>query len=385
MINSNEMKKLALYFLGCMGLLWCVGCKDKPTQQLEQHLQQALITYAKGFTLKAYDDIYVVNITQPWADAQEHFTYVLKREQAQVPDSLKHYTQIQIPIQTIACTSTTHIPALAVLEEVPALIGFAGLDYISTEEVRGRIQEGQIRELGQNEALNVEVIVDMQPTVLMAFAMDNGNKALQNIGQAGIPILYNGDWTEQNPLGKAEWIKLFGVLFDKEKEANQYFEQIVADYTTAIKLVQLTEDSPTVLSGVMYGDTWYLPEGNSWAAVYFKDAKANYLWKETTGVGSLALSFEQVLEKGQQANFWINPGHYESIKDLAAANPHYKEFDAFKNNKVYSFASTKGTTGGALFYEWGSLRPDWVLYDLIWVLHPEVLPEYQPHFYRQLQ
>ncbi|WP_410879723.1 ABC transporter substrate-binding protein [Myroides sp. DW712] len=379
------MKKLALYFLGCLGLFCFVGCKDKSTQQANQHLQQAWITYAQGFTLSAYDDLYVVRITQPWVGAAEHFTYVLKRAQAEVPDSLQQYKQIQIPIQTIACTSTTHIPALAVLDEISTLTGFAGLDYISTEVVRNRIKEGQVRELGQNETLDVEAIVDIQPDVLMVFAMDNGNKALQTIEQSGIPVLYNGDWTEQNPLGKAEWIKLFGVLYDKEKEANQFFDQIVANYTAAVKLVHSIVEQPTVLSGVMYGDAWYLPEGNSWAAKYFKDAKANYLWKETKGVGSLALSFEQVLEKGQQADFWINPGHYESLRDLAAANPHYKQFDAFKNKKVYSFAPTKGQTGGALFYEWGPLRPDWVLQDLLWILHPEVIPAYQPHFYRQLQ
>ena len=379
------MKKIAFYLLSCIGMLLFVGCKDKPTAQTEQQSQQSLITYAKGFTLKAYDEVYVVQITQPWVSAKERFTYVLKREQTEVPDSLKHYTQIQIPIQTIACTSTTHIPALDLLGEVPALIGFAGLDYISTASVRQQIKVGKIKELGQNEALNVEIIVDEQPNVLMAFAMDNSNKTLQAIEQAGIPVLYNGDWTEQNPLGKAEWIKLFGVLFDKEKEANQFFEQLVKDYKTAQQLVAQIKNKPTIVSGVMYSDVWYLPEGNSWAAMYFKDAKANYLWNDTPGVGSLALSFEQVLEKGQQADFWINPGHYESLSDLAAANPHYKEFEAFKNKKVYSFAPTKGETGGVLFYEWGPLRPDLVLQDLIQILHPEVLPNYKPHFYRQLQ
>jgi len=159
----------------------------------------------------------------------------------------------------------------------------------------------------------------------------------------------------------------------------------VIAYKGALQLVEKAKKQPTVVSGVMYSDVWYLPEGNSWAAVYFKDAKANYLWQNTSGVGSLALSFEQVLEKGQQAEFWINPGHYESLGDLAAANPHYKEFDAFKNGKVYSFAPTKGQTGGTLFYEWGPLRPDLVVKDLIQILHPELLPDYQPFFYRQLQ
>lgn len=379
------MRKIAFCLLMCMGVLLFVGCKDKPTTEVGQMTQQPLITYAKGFTLTAYDNLYVVQIIQPWVSAKERFTYVLKRQQAQVPDSLQRYTQIQIPIRTMACTSTTHIPALDVLDEVPALVGFAGLDYISTASVRQQIKAGKIKELGQNEALNVEVVVDIQPDVLMAFAMDNGNKALQTIEQAGIPVLYNGDWTEQNPLGKAEWIKLFGVLFDKEKEANRFFDQLLTDYTAALQLVTTQKQQPSVLSGVMYADVWYLPEGNSWAATYFKDAKTNYLWQETKGVGSLALSFEQVLEKGQQADLWINPGHYESLRDLAAANPHYKEFDAFKNKKVYSFAPTKGETGGTLFYEWGPLRPDLVLKDLIKIAHPEILPKYQPHFYRQLQ
>ena len=379
------MKKIAFYCLGLTLLLLFTECKDKTAAPVEQSTPQSLIAYAKGFTLKAYDGIYVVQITQPWASAKEQFTYVLKREQAQVPDSLKQYTQIQIPIQTIACTSTTHIPAISTLDEVQSLIGFAGLDYISTESVRQEIDRGHIRELGQNETLNVEVIVDAAPDVFMAFSMDNGNKALHTIEQAGIPVLYNGDWTEQNPLGKAEWIKLFGVLYDKEKEANQFFEDIVTDYTAALELVKNVKSQPTVVSGVMYSDVWYLPEGNSWAAVYFKDAKADYLWKDTPGVGSLALSFEQVLEKGQHADFWINPGHYESLSDLAAANPHYKEFEAFKKDNVYSFAPTKGQTGGALFYEWGPLRPDLVLKDLIQIVHPELLPDYQPFFYRQLQ
>lgn len=378
------MKKIAFYFLGCTLFLLFSNCKEKVKESTVQQTTQTTVAYAKGFTFASYDDVYVVKITQPWANAQTHFTYVLKRASAQVPDSLQKYPQIQIPIQKLVSTATTHIPALDVLNEVPSLIGFAGLDYVSTASVRQQIDLGKIKEVGQNEALNVEVILDLQPDVLMAFALDKEDKSLQTIAQAGIPILYNGDWTEQTPLGKAEWVKLFGLLYDKEKEATQFFDQITADYEAAIQLVQGVQQRPTVMSGAMYSDVWYLPEGKSWAAVYFKDAQADYLWKDTQGVGSLALSFEQVLEKAQQAEFWINPGHYESLAELADANPHYKEFEAFKTKKIYSFSPVKGPTGGSLFYEIGVLRPDWVLKDLIHVLHPELLPEYQPHFYQQL-
>lgn len=379
------MKKFGRYFLGFFLFFLFFSCKKQHQEENRQVLESELIAYAQGFTIKDYEDFYVVQIKQPWAHAKEHFSYVLIKKQVQLPDSLRAYPQIKIPIQSIVCTSTTHIPALDVLNEVASLKGFAGLDYVSSETVRKQIEQGKIKEVGQNEALNVEQILDIQPTVFMAFAMDNGNKSLHTLAQAGIPILYNGDWTEQHPLGKAEWIKLFGVLYNKEEEATRYFNQIAADYTATLQLVEEVQDKPTVLSGVMYADTWYLPEGNSWAGVYFKDAKTTYLWEETTGTGSLALSFEKVVEKAQEATYWINPGHYESLSDLAAANPHYKQFTAFKNKNIYSFAPTKGATGGALFYELGPLRPDLVLKDLIQIFHPEKLPDYQPCFYKKLE
>ncbi|MBB1148889.1 ABC transporter substrate-binding protein [Myroides sp. NP-2] len=379
------MKKLVFYLMGCTLFVFCSSCKQQLKEEEIQQTEQSNIDYAKGFNFTSYDDVYVVNITQPWANANTRFTYVLKRATAQVPDSLQKYPQIQIPIQSLVATSTTHIPALDVLNQVPSLVGFAGLDYVSTPAVRQQIDLGKVREVGQNDALNVEVILDVQPDVLMAFAMNKEDKSLQTLANAGIPILYNGDWTEQNPLGKAEWIKLFGLLYDKEKEASAFFDQIVIDYTAALQLVKAVTKQPTVMSGVMYADVWYLPEGKSWAAVYFSDAQTDYLWKDTQGVGSLALSFEQVLEKAQHATYWINPGHYESLAELAQANPHYKEFEAFKNKNVYSFAPTKGPTGGSLFYEIGGMRPDWVLKDLIHLVHPEVLPEYEPHFYKQLK
>ena len=378
------MKRLAYYLLGCT-LLLLYNCKEQQKDLARPLQQKAMVTYAKGFNLVSYDGLYLIQISQPFGDTQEQLTYVAKKAHVQVPDSLLHYPQIEIPIQRIACTSTTHIPPIAILEETSSLVGFAGLDYVSTTAVRKRIDAGQVKEIGQNDALTVEVVLDLQPDLLLAFAMNKENKSLHTIEQAGIPVVYNGDWLEQNPLGKAEWIKLFGVLYDKEEQANRFFDQIVQDYTESLQLIKEVKERPTVLSGVMYGDVWYLPEGKSWAGVYFKDAQSEYLWSETTGTGSLSLSFEHVFEKAQQATFWMNPGHYETLADLAAANPHYKEFDAFKNNRIYSFAPTKGATGGSLFYELGSMRPDLVLKDLIYILHPNILPDYQPHFYRKLQ
>ena len=142
---------------------------------------------------------------------------------------------------------------------------------------------------------------------------------------------------------------------------------------------------PKVLSGAMYKDVWYLPGGKSWAAQFIYDANAEYFWQETTETGSLSLGWESVLEKTAKADYWIAPAQFTSYKQMQEASPHYQQFDAFKNKKIYTFSSTLGQTGGVLYYELAPQRPDLVLKDLIHILHPELLKEYTPHFFKPLE
>jgi iron complex transport system substrate-binding protein len=211
--------------------------------------------------------------------------------------------------------------------------------------------------------------------------LDGSNKSLKTIEKTGIPVLINADWRETHPLGKAEWIKFFGALYNKSKEADAIFKTIESGYLETKKLAQNVTQKPTVLSGAMYKDVWYLPHGESWPAQLIKDAGGHYLWADTKGTGSIALNIESVLEKGQDAQFWIAPGQFGSYNKLKEANPVYASFDAFKNKKVYTFTSKKGATGGLLYYELAPNRPDLVLKDIVYYLHPELVPEYTPYFY----
>jgi iron complex transport system substrate-binding protein len=215
--------------------------------------------------------------------------------------------------------------------------------------------------------------------------MTSANKIFSTIEKAGIPVLLNGDWLEETPLGRAEWIKFFGALYNKEKEADSIFTSIEQEYLQAVEIAKNATKKPTVLSGVMFKDSWNLPAGDSFVAQFLKDANTNYLWSDTKGKGSLSLNFETVYEKGQNAEFWIAPGHYKSLKELNEANDHYTQFEAFKTNKIYSFANTTGTTGGVLYYELAPVQPQIVLKDIIKIMHPELLPNYQPFFLKKLQ
>ena len=346
------------------------------------------IDYAKGFTIdKSEAGITTIKITSPWPNAETAFTYAL------VPKEIAAFTRlnkdkydaiITVPVERIVVTSTTHIPALEALGVGNSLVGFPNTNLISAEKTRKRITDGSIQELGNNEAINTELTISLNPDVVVGFGVNNQNKAYETIKRSNIPVVYNGEWTEETPLGKAEWIKFFAPFFQKEILADSIFKKIETSYKKTKLLVQDIKTKPTVLTGGLYKDVWHVAGGKSWMAQFLKDAQTEYLWSETKDTGSIPLSVESVLSKAQKAEFWLNPSMLTSYSDMEHANRHYLQFDAFKQHNVYSNTIAKGVTGGLLYYELAPNRPDLVLKDLIRIFHPELLPDHVLLFFKPL-
>ena len=361
------------------------SCKQNNARSLAtQSPEKNEIQYAKGLEIYHHKGYSILKITHPWPNATQPFIYILQEKNGIIPDSLQQYSRISVPIQSIVVTSTTHIPALELLGVENTLVGFPNTDFISSPKTRKRIDAGRVKEVGTNETLNTEILIDMAPDVIVSFGLNNSNPTLDNLQKSGLKVLLNGDWNEQSPLGKAEWIKFFGALYGMDAKAKTIFSSIEKEYHTTLALAKKAPYKPTVMSGAMYQDQWFVPQGESWMALFLKESQSNYLWANTKGTGSLTLPFETILEKAQKAEFWIAPGDFSSIKEMNNSNPHYAKFEAFKNKKVYSYALHKGAKGGILFFEWSSTRPDWVLKDLIAIFHPELLPNHRPYFFEKL-
>lgn len=342
------------------------------------------ISYAQGFSIIDYGNYKIIEVTNPWPEAGKTFRYALVKDKEHFTSEEKFDAVVQVPVKNLIVTSTTHIPSLDMLGESDKLIAFPNLSYISSENTRKRIAEGKITDIGNNESINTENVIDLQPDVMIGFAVTGNNKTYETLQRAGVPIVFNGDWTEQNPLGKAEWIKFFGAFFDKIDEAKALFSEIETEYNVVKELAQTAENSTTVLSGALWKDIWYLPEGKSWGAQFIADANGSYLWADSNGTGSIALNVETVIEKAQHADFWIGPGQFTNYKQLEDASKAYTQFDAFRNKKAYSFSSLKGDTGGVIYFELAPNRPDLVLKDLVKILHPDLLPDYELYFFRAL-
>lgn len=380
------MKHLLALFI----LISFVSCKNenKPNPRQKQDVSSASLSYAKGFEITSTENFKILTIKNPWPNAEKDYKYALvhKNVVSKITLNKDNFDGIiTVPIQKVVVTSTTHIPALELLGVEKTLIGFPGTDYVSSEKTRTLIDNKSVRELGKNEGINTEVLLELRPNLVVGFGIDGNNKSFETIKKSNIPVIYNGDWVEKSPLAKAEWIKFFGVLYNKEKEADAIFKTIEKDYLEAKSIAKTVKSKPSILSGAMYKYVWYLPNGTSPEAQLLKDANVNYLWSETTASGSIALSFEAVFTKGKSADIWLSPSYYNSLEALEKANTHYTQFDAFKNDNIYTFVNNTGKTGGVTYYELGTARPDLVLKDLIKICHPELLEDYQPHFFQKLK
>ncbi|WP_299189468.1 ABC transporter substrate-binding protein [uncultured Aquimarina sp.] len=378
------MKNFYILFVLFLSFQSCKKENKEKVSIATQKLVEQKVQYAIGFTIQNKETYKEIKITSPWPDAKSSFTYILHPKGTEKPTVNGKVSYIQIPVDKTVVTSTTDIPMLEYLKLENKLIGFPHCDYISSEKTRNLIDNGSITELGNNGHLNTELTLELAPELIIGYSATGDTKTYDLLEQTGIPVVMNGSWMEQHPLGRAEWIKFVAAFYNKEKEADSIFKMIEKDYNKAATLAKNSPTSPTILSGNMFKDVWYVPGGDSYVAQFLKDANTKYLWEEIPKTGSIALNFESVLEKAQNADLWIGSGSSKSLSELKEKNNRYTFFEAFKNKTVYSSTLKTGAKGGLIYYELGPMRPDLILKDIIQIAHPELLTDYEPYFFEKL-
>ncbi len=360
------------------------GCKKKVGEEVDA-LEKLDLSYASGFTISKGENFWKVEVTQPWTGADRIFSYLVLEENAEKPAG-NFDAIIQLPVEKVILTSTTHIPHLDMLDGTEKLIGFPNLNLISSEKTWEQIDAGKIEDLGSGPSANTEMVIDLDPDWIMISTTGDNLKYLDLLEQAKIPAVINGEYVEQHPLGRAEWIKFTGVLLGKYEEAVVAFDKVEKDYLEAEKLSDSIIDSlrPTVLSGVLYQDIWYAPGSESWGANILENAGGNYIFSDQKGTGSAQLNYEFVLENALEADFWIGSADFPDLKTMGDSEPRYKAFKAYQSGNVFSYTQKRGRAGGLEYFELGYMRPDLILKDLIKILHPALLPDYELYFYQQL-
>jgi len=375
--------KNSVTLLTVIAIGFVLGCAS-PKQETSGSSLSDSLKYATGFSVRSEGNIHYVSINSPYPGAKEKYQYLLVPHSEEVPEHSNTTMVIRTPIKTIVCTSTTHIPLLDYLDETDALVGFPTTDYISSEKMRKRVDAGKVTDVGIDKGMNLELLFSLKPALVMSYTMTSDLGQLRKIGELGIPVVINAEYLEEHPLGRAEWIKFMALFFGKEREADSVFSSIEREYLATQQLAATSNVKPTVLSGIVYGDAWFMPAGKNYAARLLQDAGTHYLWSDTDTNGFLELSFESVYEKAKEANLWIGVGSFASLAELENTEKRYLLFNPFRNKQVYSYNARKGAKGGSEFLELGYLRPDLILKDLVKIAHPELLPEYELFFHQKL-
>lgn len=376
------MKKLIIIIISVLAI-GCGNNKQNPTTEIS--LPASIeIKYASGFKISLIGNAKLIEVTYPFQGATSGYSYLLVPKGEVAPQHDPNTKIIYTPLSSIVCTSTTHIPLLDYINETDKLVGFPTTDYISSEKMRSRIDAGKITELGVDKGLNMERLAVLKPEVVMGYTMSSDYGQFKKMEALGIPVVINAEYLEMHPLGRAEWIKFMAMFFNKEKYADSVFRVIEKNYLDIQALTDTVTLKPTVLSGIVYGDAWFMPGGQNYAAKILKDAGCQYLWASDSSHGYLQLSMEVVYKQAHDADLWIGIGNLKSMEDLNAADHRYARFKPFKNKKVYTNNARQGATGGSEILELGYLRPDIILKDLVKIAHPELLPNYELYFHRKL-
>ncbi len=377
---SGKLQNL-LYLILLFNFLLINACKQssKPQKNIQT---SSIFKYAQHIQIKNYGKYKILKITGAYPGAPD-YSYVLKNSETSLPDSLKSYQVINIPLKNIVVTSTTHLTPLKILGLKNKLIGFPNTSYISDPEFRKLIKSGKIEELGSGRQINTEKLLMLHPDLLMQFSSGPGQHKDGTFIKNGISVLYNADWMEQSPLGRAEWLKVFGLLFGKENQADSIFSEIETRYLKIKKQIDTIRQKPLVFQGGSFGDKWFVPGGHSYAAQLIKDAGGEYLWKDDTHNGSITLNFENVLLQLPKADVWLNPGMLVSKTAILKEIPAAKDFTSFKNDRIYTYNLTRGPGGGVLYFEESNAYPDRVLSDLFQIFHPSKAQRHL-YYYRKI-
>jgi iron complex transport system substrate-binding protein len=209
---------------------------------------------------------------------------------------------------------------------------------------------------------------------------------LSKVQELGIKVMFNADYLENDPLAKAEWIKLFGALFCEEEKADSLFRVISLSYEQIKSYVaQNIAEKPDVLLGLPFRDTWFISPGDSYAARFITDAGGNYLWHDIKSSTSMPYGIEDVFIRSLKADFWINTGSAGSKEEIISLDPRLEKIPPFMTGNLYNNNKRVSPSGGNDYWESGILHPHLILKDIAAILHPDLFPGYELYYYRKLE
>ncbi len=361
------------------------GCVEAYAEGVDYFPDKVTVSYAAGFSIAYHGNYKVITVQTPYPGGQP-IEYALVQCGTPTPDGFDAAQIVEVPVKRVISLSTTNLPYLDRLGVVDRLVAVDDATFVSNQKVLDAVTAGTVSVIGGGQQINVEQALALEPDLVLAYGSGSPEfDSYPKLQEAGLSVVFNADWLENAPLGRAEWGKFIAAFFNAESSAETAFDATAGKYEGLQALVRNTDTRPSVLIGTPFEGTWYVPGGGSFAATYLYDAGATYPWADDGSTGSLSLAFEAVFERAGDADLWLNLGYVSDLKGLLAQDARFSEFKAYQDGAVWNNDARTSAAGGNDYYETAAADPDVVLADLIKILHPDLLPDHTLVYYRQLQ
>lgn len=362
------MKKFRNISLLLLIISMCVGCGGATRRGAESFsITVYEPAYASGFTIDEDEaGNTLVRVTRPWqGSALEEQTLAIFATEEEATGYEGEY--IVGAADRVVCMSTSHIAMLDVIECVDAVVGVSGKQYITNSAIANN---PAVKDVGYDSSLDYETLVMLKPDVVLMYGVTAANDAVTaKLRDLEIPYLYLGDYTEESPLGKAEWVVAIAEIMGCRERGIESFAAIAQRYNDVRSSVVRSDDAPKIMFNLPYQDVWYMPSDDSYMVQLVEDAGGSYIYKgnNPTG-GSKAISLEQAYMLVSDADIWLNAGQCSTMAELRSSAPHFVNTPVVVAGEVYNNNRRRTKAGGSDFWESAIVRPDVVLSDLVTII-----------------
>lgn len=373
------MKQL-ITFIFLLTLLSACGGRSK-TSSVPTAEKEIPLHYAENLKLSQAEDYTIARLRNPWNTTKILHTYLLIDKDKPLPENLPEGTIVRTPLGKAIVYSSVHCGLLKQIGALQSIGGICDLKYIKLPEIQEGCRNGSITDVGNGMNPDIEKIIDLHPDAIMLSPFENSG-GYGRMEKLNIPIIECADYMETSALGRAEWMRFYGLLFGRTQKADSLFAEVENNYNELKALVAPLSSAPSVISELKNGSAWYVPGGQSTSARIYADAGANYVFADDEHSGSVPLAFETVFDKGQDADFWLikyNQAVDKTYSELKSDYAPYTGFRAFQERNIYGC-----NTGKVPFYEDSPFHPDRLLKDLIKIFHPALLEGYELKYFTKL-
>ncbi len=363
-----------------LAILW--GCGSTPKGQTNDTSGQSVVTHATLLHITKHDGFTRVDVSDPWDTLHTLATYLLVPQSDKLPPQLPKGTVVRTPLKKLVAFSAVHAALASELGCLQQVCGLCDKDYVCSSALKEALENGTIKDMGPAMQPSLELIKACGADALLISPFRD--RLPGPAERLGIPVIVCADYMETSPLGRAEWMRFYGLLMGCEERADSLFNAVEQQYNLWKNKAKASQEKPSLMVDMRTGPVWYVAGGCSTMGTLYADAGLNYIYRDNKERGSVALDFEQVVSACHNADIWmLKYGQKGDItyQSLISDDPRYSKFKAWKERRVVG-CNTLSTP----FYEETPFHPERLLAEMVQMFHPELqTQDFKPHYLQPLK